>query len=85
MIPFKPRGPLFERGAGNLTAVFDVREAAAFLGITAGTVYRLTRAGELPHVRIGRSIRFRIVDLDDYLADKSRAAFVAQGWKPRTS
>ncbi len=27
----------------------------------------MVRAGELPHTRVGRNLRFRLVDLDAYL------------------
>ena len=57
----------FER-YGLPTAVLDVREAAAFLAVTPGTVYRLVRSGELAHTRIGRALRFRVADLEAYLA-----------------
>lgn len=41
-----------------------VDEAAAFLGYAVGTVYNKVQAGELPHVRIGRTLRFRRADLE---------------------
>jgi len=34
------------------------------------TVYRLLKSGELPHVKIGRSLRVREDDVDQYLADR---------------
>lgn len=61
----------FERN-GHATAVLDVRETAAFLAVTVDTVYRLTRKGELPHVRVGtRAIRYRVVDLETYLEKRT--------------
>jgi excisionase family DNA binding protein len=56
---------------GLPTAVLDVKEAAAYFGVTSRQVYRLVRSGELPHTRVGLSLRFRIEDLDHYLAART--------------
>jgi len=71
----EPSGPRFERGYGLPTAVLDVHEAAAYLAIDEGTVYRLARTGELPHTRIGRAVRFRVVDLDRYLKEHTGTTY----------
>lgn len=60
----------FERN-GLPTAVLDVREAAAYLALTEQTLYRMVRRGALPHTRVGRSIRFRVGDLDRYLEERT--------------
>jgi len=60
----------FERD-GRPTVVLDVHEAAAYLALNKETVYRLVRRGELPHTRIGRALRFRVVDLDLYLEERT--------------
>ena len=67
---------VFER-YGLPTAVLDVREAAAYLAVTPGTVYRLVRRGELVHTRIGRSVRFRVADLEAYLEEQT-----SRSWEP---
>lgn len=64
-----PGGPLERNGLP--TAVLDTREAAAYLAVTKATVYALVRSGELPHTRVGQNIRFRLVDLDAYLAART--------------
>ena len=69
-------GAVFERH-GLPTAVLDVREAAAYLAVTPGTVYRLVRRGELAHTRIGRSVRFRVADLEAYLEEQT-----SRSWEP---
>ena len=51
-----------------MSALLTVKEAAAFLRLTPTTIYRATRAGTLPHVRIGRSIRFSQEALENYLS-----------------
>ena len=51
-------------GSGLLT----VAEAAAFLRLHPGTVYRLVKQGLLPYVHgLGCRIRFRVSDLDKWL------------------
>jgi excisionase family DNA binding protein len=48
--------------------VLDAQGAARYLSLGLDTLYRLVRSGELPHSRVGKSIRFRPEDLDDYIA-----------------
>jgi excisionase family DNA binding protein len=49
----------------TITAEFlDARGVAALLGIALTTVYKLTREGRLPHVRVGtRGYRYRRASL----------------------
>lgn len=46
------------------------QEVATHLRVSKMTVYRLLKSGELPHVKIGRSLRVREDDVDQYLADR---------------
>ena len=43
-------------------------EAALFLAVSERTVKRLAARGELPHVRVGRLMRFIMEDLLAYVA-----------------
>lgn len=54
-----------------LPAALSTKEAAAYLSISLPTLFRITRAGELPHLRIGRSLRYRLEDLDAFLASRT--------------
>lgn len=47
----------------NPDQLLDAKEAAALLGISVGAVQRAACRGSIPHVRIGRRLRFRRVDL----------------------
>ena len=49
--------------------LWEKEEAAAYLRLSVSTILRLVRAGELPHFRIGRSLRFRREDLDGYIGE----------------
>ncbi|MGH2902156.1 MAG: helix-turn-helix domain-containing protein [Solirubrobacteraceae bacterium] len=44
--------------------LLEVDEVAAYLGMRTDWVYREVRAGRLPHIRLGRSVRFRRTSLD---------------------
>jgi excisionase family DNA binding protein len=56
-----------ESGKTATVAALSIPEAGTYLGVSADTVRRLVRAGEIPHARIGNSIRIRRVDLEEYL------------------
>ena len=47
--------------------VMKVSEVAEYLRVNPQTVYRKAKAGEMPVLRIGRAIRFRKSELDDWL------------------
>lgn len=50
-----------------LTDVMTVSEVAEYLRVNPQTVYRKAKAGKLPAVRIGRAIRFRKAELDEWM------------------
>lgn len=52
----------------QLKTLFDANEAAVYLGLCAKTIRTHTRRGLLPHLRIGRFIKYRRVALDALLA-----------------
>lgn len=59
------------RGAGSgipqlLTAV----QAAKCLAVSAKTLWSLTARGELPCVRMGRSVRYDVLDLDRFIESR---------------
>jgi len=43
------------------------REAARALSICDKTLWSLTKRGELPAVKIGRSVRYDVADLRDFI------------------
>ncbi|BCX46411.1 excisionase family DNA-binding domain-containing protein [Haloferula helveola] len=47
------------------------REAARFLSVSERQVWNLQNDGRLPHVRIGRSVRFRVTDLEAFVASRT--------------
>ena len=66
----------FERD-GVPTVVLDVTEVSAYLAVTRDTVYRLIRDGQLPHVRIGKSIRVRVETLEQFVKERETTEWEA--------
>ena len=54
------------------------QEAAAYLGYAIGTLYNKCVAGEIPHLRLGRHLRFRHSDLDAWVAEQNQAPVPAE-------
>jgi len=52
-------------------ALLTVREAAALLAVSDKTLYRMVRLGQVPHVRVGRSLRFRCEELETWIRQQS--------------
>lgn len=50
------------------------REAAAAIGVSPRTLWGLTAAGKVPHVRLGRAILYPVPGLQDWLSSKSSSA-----------
>ncbi len=57
--------------------VLSVPQAGAYLNVSSDTVRRLIRSGNIPHARIGNSIRIRRADLDGYLESQ-----ISRQWQP---
>lgn len=47
--------------------LMKIGPAAKYLCICERTLWGLTNSGQIPTVRIGRSVRFDIVDLDAFI------------------
>lgn len=51
--------------------LLDANEAARLLHVPRSTLYELVRSRELPHVRLGRALRFTRHDLGVWVAENS--------------
>lgn len=49
-----------------MTAPLRVPEVAELLGVSEATVARSARAGEIPHFRVGRCLRFHPDEIEAY-------------------
>jgi len=47
-------------------------EVARMLGVRRSSVYEYVRTGRLPHVRVGRHVRFLREDLEDWIRRQRR-------------
>ena len=50
----------------------DLAAAGAYLGVCTRTVSKLKSTNQLPYVQIGRSVRFDLNALDEFVAKHSR-------------
>ena len=48
------------------------RQAAAALAISERKLWGMTASGEIPHVRLGRCVRYPIDDLQRWIADQKK-------------
>lgn len=53
--------------------LMNTKQAAKWLQLCEHTVRTMVAAGELKAIRIGRLIRFRLEDLEDWASKKARA------------
>ena len=53
-------------GVKHLTAA----DLAQRLGVPTWSVYQLAKEGQLPHIRIGRRVRFRLADIERWEAER---------------
>jgi excisionase family DNA binding protein len=59
--------PRHDPGRHTTAAILvDAREASRLLAISPRTLWQLTKQQLVPTVRIGRSVRYRVADLDDW-------------------
>lgn len=52
-------------------ALLTVQEAAALLAVSDKTLYRMARQGQVPHARLGGSLRFRREELEAWIRQQS--------------
>ncbi|HWE32530.1 MAG TPA: helix-turn-helix domain-containing protein [Solirubrobacteraceae bacterium] len=58
--------------------LLTAEEVAELLRLPVSTIYDLARTGRLPHLRIGRALRFSRNDLEVHLAERCRAQVAAR-------
>ncbi len=54
--------------------LFNIHQAAAYLGVSVAFMYKLSEARRVPVTRIGRALRFDPAALDKFIARKTTAA-----------
>ena len=56
----------------TLPRLLNAQDVAAALNMGLSTVYMLVERGELPSIRIGRSVRIRLEDLEKFIESKAQ-------------
>lgn len=59
--------------------LIDAREAARRLAISPRTLWQLTKDRDVPSVRIGKCVRYRVVDLEDWARRQVEKGSVSYG------
>jgi excisionase family DNA binding protein len=54
----------------NFNEYFKIEDISAYLNIKTKTLYAMVEAGDIPHYRIGRLIRFKREDVDLWMEEK---------------
>jgi excisionase family DNA binding protein len=52
--------------------LLEAADVARYIGMTTDWVYREVRAGRMPHIRLGRYVRFRRESIDAWLVARER-------------
>ena len=68
------------RGEERVSRLRNIKAAASYLGVSARTVYQLTRDGELPVVRVSkRRVMYDLDDLDQWIDSRKTLAEQVRG------
>ena len=49
------------------TQILDIRSAARFVGLKPSTLYALVSARKIPHLKLGRAVRFEKKMLSEWI------------------
>jgi excisionase family DNA binding protein len=71
--PFSGAQPRYAE-TGRASRLLEADDVAEYLGMRTDWVYREVRAGRLPHIRLGRAVRFRRESIEAWLEARERAA-----------
>lgn len=77
LINVSPKSIVSEKGivSDNILKkklILDTIEAADYLGIKKSTLYDWVVQRKIPHIKVGRLLKFRTVDLDDWLQKRTK-------------
>jgi excisionase family DNA binding protein len=50
--------------------LLTVRELAEYVRVNPFTVYRWVEQNRIPHLRVGRTLRFRLQDIDEFMRER---------------
>ena len=58
--------------SGQTALLLNPQQAAEALAISPRKLWSMTASGEIPHVRIGRSVRYPVDDLRDWIDSQKK-------------
>jgi|GEM_PF-693354 excisionase family DNA binding protein len=58
----------------NAGKLLNIKAAAEMLAVAPTTLYMWASSGRIPHIRLGRCIRFQVAQLLDYINNNAVAA-----------
>ena len=64
----------FKKGNKMTERLLNTEEASQYLGVTRDTlaVWRTTRRYELPYIKVGRLVKYRLTDLNEWLNNRTK-------------
>ncbi len=69
----------------TLGPLLDADDVAAALGVSRDWIYAEVRAGRIPHVRLGRNVRFRAATIEDWLSSLEGGTMASTDKRPRAA
>ncbi|MBD3268484.1 helix-turn-helix domain-containing protein [bacterium] len=62
-----------QTGGSNVKPVgfWTVSDVAQYLGLTDSTIYTWAQQGDIPHIKLGRMVRFRRSDIEKWLESQT--------------
>jgi excisionase family DNA binding protein len=85
MAATKPPQDAPARAAAPLSPLLDATEAGRLLSVPASWVLAEARANRIPHVRLGRYVRFSADDLEEWWRARMRGPWRTRGAASRTA
>lgn len=65
-------GGVARLGVDSASRLLEAEDVANYLGVRTDWVYREVRAGRLPHIRLGRAVRFRRESIEAWIDSRER-------------
>jgi excisionase family DNA binding protein len=66
-------------------SLLQAEDIAAMLGVGKDWIYAEVRAGRIPHLRLGRHVRFRAEAIEAWLSELERERMNGNGKRGRTA
>ncbi len=60
-----------KRDFNMVKRLLNIKEAAEYMATTPGSLYQKVHNGIIPYVKIGRSLRFDIEELDEFIKNNA--------------